>query len=241
MRRLALVAVVVWSLIGVAPSTAGVSCPAGTHVERFGDAKKGEEWCVKDAGGGRHGPLHGWVRGFTIDGTFTDGKADGTFTGRWPNGRPTGEVALKSGVAPGKLVAWHDNLRLLGECTFTDGKVTTPLELFDAEGRKRAVFEPTGGGRAGSRGGIIHGMRSTIDSAGRLVIPKDVRREAGLRSGMPVEVVARNGRVEIEPAPLPVRLVKKGRLLVAVPRRRVPPMTAETVERTRERLRGERG
>src|SRR5947207_1519111 len=60
-------------------------------------------------------------------------------------------------------------------------------------------------------------MRSTIDSAGRLVIPKDVRREAGLRSGMPVEVIARNGRVEIEPAPLPVRLVKKGRLLVAVP------------------------
>ena len=56
-----------------------------------------------------------------------------------------------------------------------------------------------------------------------------------------MEVIARNGRVEIEPAPLPVRLVKKGRLLVAVPRRRVPPMTAETVERTRERLRGERG
>src|SRR5437667_12105789 len=84
-------------------------------------------------------------------------------------------------------------------------------------------------------------MRSTIDSAGRLVIPKDVRREAGLRSGMPVEVIARNGRVEIEPAPLPVRLVQKGRLLVAVPRRRVPPMTAETVERTRQRLRGEPG
>jgi AbrB family looped-hinge helix DNA binding protein len=84
-------------------------------------------------------------------------------------------------------------------------------------------------------------MRSTIDSAGRLVIPKDVRRDAGLRSGMAVEIVARNGRVEIEPAPLPVRLVKKGRLLVAVPRQKVPPMTAQTVERTRERLRGERG
>ena len=57
MRRLARAAVVVWSLLGVAPSAAEVSCPAGTHVERFGDAKKGEEWCVKDAGGGRHGQL----------------------------------------------------------------------------------------------------------------------------------------------------------------------------------------
>src|SRR5260370_40485263 len=29
----------------------------------------------------------------------------------------------------------------------TDGKVTTPLVLFDADGRKRAVFEPAAGGQ----------------------------------------------------------------------------------------------
>ncbi len=63
-------AIAAWCLTGVASATADVACPAATHVERFGDAKKGEEWCVKDAGGGRDGPLHGWVLGFTIDGTF---------------------------------------------------------------------------------------------------------------------------------------------------------------------------
>jgi len=131
----------------VLPASAQVSCLAGAHMERFGDDKKGEEWCVKDAGGGRHGPLHGWVRGFTIDGTFANGKADGTFTGRWPNGQPAGEVLLRNSVVQGKLVTWHDNGRLFGECTFTNGRITTPLVLFDADGRKRAVFEPAAGGQ----------------------------------------------------------------------------------------------
>ena len=147
MGRLVPAAIVTWSLVGVASATAEVSCPTGTHVARFGDAKKGEEWCVKDTGGGRHGPLHGWVRSFTIDGTFRDDKADGTFTGRSPNGRPAGEVVLRDGVAQGRLITWHDNGRLLGECTFTDGRVTTSLVLFDAGGRKRAVFEPVAGGQ----------------------------------------------------------------------------------------------
>ena len=60
-------------------------------------------------------------------------------------------------------------------------------------------------------------MKTTIDSAGRLVIPKEVRREAGLKPGMPLEVRWHEGRIEIEPAPWPVKLVRKGRLLVAVP------------------------
>lgn len=80
-----------------------------------------------------------------------------------------------------------------------------------------------------------------MDSAGRLVIPKEVRREAGLRAGMPLDVRCRDGRVEIEPALLSVKLVRKGRLLVATAARgKVPVLTAETVESTRERLRGER-
>ena len=84
-------------------------------------------------------------------------------------------------------------------------------------------------------------MITTIDSAGRLVIPKDVRREAGLRPGMSLEVRVRDGRVEIEPAPLDVRLERRGRFLVAVPKDRVPPLTAGTVEETRRRLRRDRG
>jgi hypothetical protein len=169
-------AIAVSLLIWAAPASAQVSCPAGTHLERFGDAKKGEAWCVKDAGGGRHGPLHGWVRGFTIDGTFTDDKPDGKFVGRWPNGQPAGEVVMRNGLVQGRLITWHDNGRLLGECTFTDGKVTTPLVLFDAEGRKRAVFEPAGGGQLA--------LTHVYDAAGRETSP-----QRGLKEIFPVEHV----------------------------------------------------
>ena len=70
-------------------------------------------------------------------------------------------------------------------------------------------------------------MKATIDSAGRLVIPKEVRREAGLRPGMRLEVRWREGRIEIEPESLAVRLVRKGRLTVAVPSGSVPPLRGE--------------
>jgi len=31
-------------------------------------------------------------------------------------------------------------------------------------------------------------MKTTIDHAGRLVIPKDIRRESGIKPGMPLEI-----------------------------------------------------
>jgi AbrB family looped-hinge helix DNA binding protein len=84
-------------------------------------------------------------------------------------------------------------------------------------------------------------MRTTIDAAGRLVIPKAIRRQAGLRPGMPLDVRWRDGRIEIEPAPVPVRLVRRGRLLVAAPKSAVEELTATTVDETRETLARERG
>ena len=84
-------------------------------------------------------------------------------------------------------------------------------------------------------------MRTTIDPAGRLVIPKQIRQEAGLKPGMPLEVRCEEGRIEIEPAPLPVKLVRRKRLLVAVPDTDVGALTSEAVERTRKTLRRERG
>jgi AbrB family looped-hinge helix DNA binding protein len=83
-------------------------------------------------------------------------------------------------------------------------------------------------------------MKTTIDSAGRLVIPKEIRRDAGLRPGMPLEVRLGEGRIEITPAPLPVKLVRRGRLLVAVPHKNVAPLTEETVARTRQAVRQKR-
>lgn len=84
-------------------------------------------------------------------------------------------------------------------------------------------------------------MKTTIDPAGRLVIPKKIRQAAGLVPGIPLDIRCTNGRVEIQPAPVPVRLVRKGRLVVAVPKVKLPPMPADLVERTLEELRNERG
>ncbi len=84
-------------------------------------------------------------------------------------------------------------------------------------------------------------MKTTIDRSGRLVIPRRLRREAGLEAGTPLEVRLQDGRIEIEPAPLAVKLVKRGRFTVAVPKERITPLTTDEVESTRERLRGERG
>ncbi len=51
----------------------------------------------------------------------------------------------------------------------------------------------------------------------------------------------RDGVIEIQPQPLPVTLERRGRLLVASPARKVPPLRASTVERTRHDLRTGRG
>lgn len=79
-------------------------------------------------------------------------------------------------------------------------------------------------------------MTTTMDHAGRLVIPSEIRREAALEPGTPLEVRVRDGVIEIEPRPLSVRLQRKGRLLVAKPATNVPPLRATTVERTRSEL-----
>jgi hypothetical protein len=42
-----------------------------------------------------------------------------------------------------------------------------------------------------------------------------------------------DGRVEIIPEPMPVRLVKRGRVTVATPKKDVPPLSEETVQRVR--------
>ena len=69
--------------------------------------------------------------------------------------------------------------------------------------------------------GILDGMKgaiqTTIDSAGRLVLPKAIRDEAGIQPGMTLRISVQEGRIEIEPAPREVRLVQKGPLRVAVP------------------------
>jgi AbrB family looped-hinge helix DNA binding protein len=82
-------------------------------------------------------------------------------------------------------------------------------------------------------------MNITIDSAGRLVVPKAIRDEAKLRPDMPLTIRCRDGRIEIEPAAQQVTRVKKGRVAVAMAVNGLS-LSAETVRRTQQRLRGRR-
>jgi AbrB family looped-hinge helix DNA binding protein len=85
-------------------------------------------------------------------------------------------------------------------------------------------------------------MKTTMDLAGRLVIPKAIREAAGLEPGMPLDIRLHDGRIEIEPEELTVKLVRRpGGLLVAVPLTEVEPLPVADVERTLDGLREQRG
>jgi AbrB family looped-hinge helix DNA binding protein len=83
-------------------------------------------------------------------------------------------------------------------------------------------------------------MKTTIDAAGRLVIPREVRRQAGLEPGMALEIRYIDGRVEIEPAPMDVAFVREGRFVVAMPRDATEPLTVDEVERAQSTVRESR-
>jgi AbrB family looped-hinge helix DNA binding protein len=80
-------------------------------------------------------------------------------------------------------------------------------------------------------------MSVTIDSAGRLVVPKAIREEAELRPDLPLTIKCRDRHIEIEPTAQPVTRVKKGRVAVALATN-VAPLSAEAVRRTQHHLRG---
>lgn len=80
-------------------------------------------------------------------------------------------------------------------------------------------------------------MRSAIDSAGRVVIPKALRDRLQLGRGRAVEISERDGRIEIEAISTPMSLVKRGGRVVAVPDGKLPPLTDEVVRATIERTR----
>jgi AbrB family looped-hinge helix DNA binding protein len=85
--------------------------------------------------------------------------------------------------------------------------------------------------------GSLYAMKATIDSAGRIVVPKSLRQALGLKAGQPLEIRAGDGRLEIEIAPTPVQLKKRGKGVVAVPSAELPVLTAEQVRDTLERIR----
>lgn len=80
-------------------------------------------------------------------------------------------------------------------------------------------------------------MRTTIDAAGRLIVPKPLRDALGLRGGETLEISLADGRLEIDVPPLQVRLEDRGRGLVAVTDADVPALSAAQVRETLEQTR----
>ena len=82
-----------------------------------------------------------------------------------------------------------------------------------------------------------NGMKTTIDTAGRLVIPKAARTAAGLEAGMELVVTVTHAGVEISPAPRGVSIATHGHLRVAHAMDDDEALTTATVDATRRELR----
>ena len=80
-------------------------------------------------------------------------------------------------------------------------------------------------------------MNSTIDSAGRVVIPKALRDRLNLRGGQAIEIREREGLIEIEAAATPMVLEESDAGVVAVAEEPVLPLTDEAVRDALERVR----
>jgi len=82
-------------------------------------------------------------------------------------------------------------------------------------------------------------MRSTIDKAGRVVIPSEVRKRLGLSAGTEVEVVIEGFAVRLVRAVAGPELVRRGKRLIARPRagdaERVELDVAKLIEEERDR------
>jgi AbrB family looped-hinge helix DNA binding protein len=80
-------------------------------------------------------------------------------------------------------------------------------------------------------------MITTIDAAGRIVVPKNLREQLGFAPGQQLELSAVDGKLEVEHPATPMRLQKRRGRLEAVADRPMPELTAELVRETLEQTR----
>ena len=80
-------------------------------------------------------------------------------------------------------------------------------------------------------------MKTTIDRAGRLVVPKAMRARLRLESGGAVEVTEHDGVIEVRPVATDVHVVQTPEGPVAEPTVELPRLTDDIVRETIEHTR----
>ncbi len=80
-------------------------------------------------------------------------------------------------------------------------------------------------------------MRTTIDGAGRVVIPKALRDEAGLTAGAEVDIEFRDGRIELEATTVPMRIARRSQRATIEAEGAMPTLTGAEVRAVLERVR----
>jgi bifunctional DNA-binding transcriptional regulator/antitoxin component of YhaV-PrlF toxin-antitoxin module len=80
-------------------------------------------------------------------------------------------------------------------------------------------------------------MRITMDSVGRLVVPKPLRAELGIAGPAEFEVSARDGVIELALADAPARVENRGGNPVIVTEGPMKPLTVEDVRAAVDRVR----
>ena len=80
-------------------------------------------------------------------------------------------------------------------------------------------------------------MKIPIDSVGRLVVPKALRAELGITGPAELEVVARDGVLELAVADVPARIEDRGDSPVIVTDAPMNPLTVEDVRAAIDRVR----
>jgi AbrB family looped-hinge helix DNA binding protein len=80
-------------------------------------------------------------------------------------------------------------------------------------------------------------MKIAIDSVGRLVVPKALRTELGITGPTELEVIARDGVIELAVADVPARIGDRGGDPVIVTDGPMEPLTVEDVRAAIDRVR----